>query len=269
MERRKTLKVSITPDTSIIQPTEDTLIFQTPRPKLFLKKNIQTEPPTSVIHPNYRSLNISKSFLLQLLLILSVALSVYFYSYLKIETLSKTISNLNKQNELFYEKLKILEYEIQKSECLTENYATIEKGAYINYSNTSPCHRYGLFGHKKSKDPIQVLLNTNSISDCYSFSGNRGTIGIVLSDYVFIRGIMIIHPITSNRKSAMREFEVYGVDNGLVLIGKFCFDITEKISCRFDIEGEHKYREVVVKVINNHGKEEYTCLYNVRIFGNK
>lgn len=266
MERRKTLKVNITPDTSAINPTEDTFIFETPKPKLYIKKNITKNPPITNIATTYTISHLLKPYIYKIITISIIAFSIFIYSNHKISNLNIDMKLLHEKNEMLKHNLSLLETKINKKYIKIENYATIEKGAYINYENTSDCYRYGLFGYKKSSDPIQILLNTNYITNPFVFAGSSGSLSIILNDAMVVSEILIVHPQTKDRSSAVKDFEVYGINENKVLLGEFQYELTDRIGMRFKISSEFKFKEIVFVVLNNHGKKGYTCIYNLQVF---
>lgn len=262
MDKRRTLKVSITPDTSIIPPSDDTLIFETPRPKAFVKKSVPSEPPLTFIKPTHSA---TKFYIAQLLLVAAVLYGAFLCTHKKDTAVAKTVQELLSQTSEIHTKLARLEAEIGRNK-MVENYAGIEKGACIDYESTSPAHRYGLLGRSKAADAAQILMG--HLSDCFAFTGSAGRVGIKLGEAVFIKEIVVVHPVTGDRRSAMKDFEVYGIGEEPVLLGKFVFGF-ENIRERFVVDSRERFGKVLVVVRSNHGKAAYTCIYSIQVLGHQ
>lgn len=127
-----------------------------------------------------------------------------------------------------------------------------------------------------ARPPSTVLEPDKSIGKCWPMSGDVGQIGIALARKVVVREIVIEHvqfDLAYELDSAVREFEVHGYDsdeNGWKKLGDGTFDLEQRSAVqRFGMNEEVRTQMVVVKVLSNYGNKEFTCLYRIRVLGER
>ncbi|KAJ6593033.1 hypothetical protein B0H19DRAFT_911617, partial [Mycena capillaripes] len=109
------------------------------------------------------------------------------------------------------------------------------------------------------RPPITALHYDIHDGHCWPFAGSQGQLGIVLAALVYIDHITIDHTLP--------KFPEY------IRIASFRYDIHSRNNVQtFPVDAEIRSLGidfgVVVLVINsNWGKDEYTCLYRIRVHG--
>ncbi|KAJ7505028.1 SUN domain-containing protein, partial [Mycena galericulata] len=139
------------------------------------------------------------------------------------------------------------------------------------------------------RPPVTALHYDTHDGHCWPFAGSQGQLGIVLSAPVYIEDITIDHVAAavavSRRTSAPRDMEVWamveGQDNMLskfpeyIRIASFQYDIHSPNSIQtFPVDGEIRglgidFGVIVLMVKSNRGMGGYTCLYRVRVHGQR
>ncbi|XP_029014369.1 uncharacterized protein sun2 [Betta splendens] len=112
---------------------------------------------------------------------------------------------------------------------------------------------------------------------CWAFHGVQGTLVIALSHPVRITHVTLDHlprynSPTGRIDSAPKDFEVYGMKNDTeegTLLGTFTYDENGESTQTFKLPNptDEVYRYVELRVLNNWGHIEYTCLYRFRVHG--
>ncbi|KAH9813535.1 UNC-like C-terminal-domain-containing protein [Melampsora americana] len=137
-----------------------------------------------------------------------------------------------------------------------------------------------------ARPPSTVLEPETSIGKCWPMSGNVGQIGIALARKIVVKEIVIEHvefSLAYELDSAIREFEVLGYDEvskGWKSLGNGTFEISKsnlkRSIQRFRLNGnedeiDHQFETglIVLKVLSNYGNSEFTCLYRVRVLGER
>lgn len=171
------------------------------------------------------------------------------------------------------------------------DYALKTRHAAILYSLTSATYYHAPAWQQSIFRFVGLVAGTNSpeltissetdVGRCWSMDGNQGTLGIVLSEPIFIDGISIEYPspnLLHNRmEHAPRSIELLGISNypkrpsQFVSLGLVEYDIyhNDSIVQTFRIYHEEKrlFKAVQVRVHSNWGSSEYTDIYRVRIHG--
>ncbi|KAG0437826.1 SUN domain-containing protein 5 [Dictyocoela muelleri] len=194
-------------------------------------------------------------------IILIVSLLILAYSFLRPST-DKRIINELENLKMKYLKIKNELLEVKKVQNIDFNYAQIEYGASINFKKTSLPYKYGLFKRNESKSPIVILQNYHEKGNCFSFAGNRGTIGINLAKNLFITRIGIFYPETANKKAILKEFSVLNENNDIISEFKYKGNGYE------EFEVNSIFNQVVLKIKSNYGNDKYTSVYKIYCFSN-
>ncbi|KAI9356432.1 UNC-like C-terminal-domain-containing protein [Pilaira anomala] len=171
------------------------------------------------------------------------------------------------------------------------DYALKTRHASILYSLTSatyyhaPAWQQSIFRFvglvTESNSPELAISSQIDVGRCWSMDGNQGTLGIVLSEPIFIDGISIEYPspnlLHHRMEHAPRSIELLGISNypkrpsQLVSLGIVEYDIFHNDSTvqTFRIYHEEKslFKAVQVRVHSNWGSSEHTDIYRVRIHG--
>ncbi|POG65875.1 hypothetical protein GLOIN_2v1461927 [Rhizophagus irregularis DAOM 181602=DAOM 197198] len=149
-------------------------------------------------------------------------------------------------------------------------------------------------GITRGKPPVTAISHDTNVGQCWPLSGQEGQLAIFLDRKVFVTAVTYDHIskdiATDDVLSAPKDFEVWGIiDDGTVKIdtngelhlgssprhlylGKFTYDINGLPIQTFEVP-DHilKYnkpiRAIIMKIISNWGKPEYTCLYRFRVHG--
>eukprot|EP00005_Dracoamoeba_jomungandri_P002836 CAMPEP_0174252498 /NCGR_PEP_ID=MMETSP0439-20130205/1943_1 /TAXON_ID=0 /ORGANISM="Stereomyxa ramosa, Strain Chinc5" /LENGTH=730 /DNA_ID=CAMNT_0015333045 /DNA_START=78 /DNA_END=2270 /DNA_ORIENTATION=- len=202
------------------------------------------------------------------------------------ETLDKIINSLKQDN---VGKVGLTEEDVRRIveegiEVLTADrinrtdYALITTGAKIVHGSTADKHKSGFFASLLSRtthDASIVLTPGNTMGHCFAFSGSTGMITIQLPYPVIIDGVSVDHISkgVSRREadSAPKDFKVWAVklsnEKTPKLLGEFMYDINGKQVQTFNIENSDWFRYVTFQIKSNHGNEEYTCVYRLRVHG--
>ncbi|XP_029313152.1 SUN domain-containing protein 2-like isoform X2 [Cottoperca gobio] len=114
--------------------------------------------------------------------------------------------------------------------------------------------------------------------NCWTFSGEQGHLFISLSHRVSITKVTLGHiaksqSIHGHIASAPREFSVYGLrteDEEGTFLGKLVYDQDGAAFQTFDLPNPEQgaFRHVMLRINNNWGNVDYTCLYSFRVHGN-
>ncbi|XP_057668623.1 SUN domain-containing protein 1-like isoform X1 [Diorhabda carinulata] len=157
--------------------------------------------------------------------------------------------------------------------------ASYANGAIVSTPETYPYPLnktttvFGLVYINMLSNPENLLQTGNLPGNCFAFYGSQGRIRIKLGKKIAIKAITLDHlKLLPDRSSAPKDFEIYGLANPYasseILLGTFTYELngrsyqTFKIS-RYDDSLMFEYVEL--HILNNHGKEEFTCLYRFRV----
>ncbi|XP_025419059.1 uncharacterized protein LOC112689519 isoform X2 [Sipha flava] len=112
---------------------------------------------------------------------------------------------------------------------------------------------------------------------CWAFIGAKGFLVLKLSKTIQVTGFTIEHlprSLSENGqiKSAPKDFSIWGLkhetDSNGKLLGKYQFKVDGPSLQYFSSVGtENVFSIVELRIESNHGHEEYTCLYRIRVHG--
>ncbi|XP_072380930.1 SUN domain-containing protein 3-like isoform X2 [Diabrotica undecimpunctata] len=124
-------------------------------------------------------------------------------------------------------------------------------------------------------DPKSILQPTTLPGNCFAFDGTEGRVRIKLGRKIEIKAVTMEHiRLDVDRSSAPREFHVYGLahqnEETPEVLGTFTYQLTGRPYQTFQIvSNDTKAFEIVeLHILNNYGKDEYTCIYRFRVHGN-
>lgn len=161
---------------------------------------------------------------------------------------------------------------------------------------TSPTFQGGLFTILKQRrpSPITAILPWEEPGECWPMAGRNGSLGVELSQPVSVKAISIDssdHPL--GLASAPADFEVWGlihyhdeddrswkypwdsfesmVDNNVLFLGRFTYNSAKGPAVQTFAIGTTvalpPIKTVVFRFLNNWGRDDYTCIYRVRVHG--
>ncbi|XP_063073947.1 SUN domain-containing protein 3-like [Engraulis encrasicolus] len=167
------------------------------------------------------------------------------------------------------------------------DFALESLGAYVIKDRCSDTYRtragvvslYGIPLWYTSDSPSTVLQPEVHPGKCWAFKGSQGFVTIALSHPVRVTHVSLEHipksiTPTGRIDSAPRDFVVYGFtgfdehEEGTIL-GKFTYDSDGKPIQTFKLPDEvnEVYNVVQLKVLNNWGNSDYSCIYRFRVHG--
>ncbi|KAK4509959.1 uncharacterized protein ATC70_008109 [Mucor velutinosus] len=175
----------------------------------------------------------------------------------------------------------------------TADFALESRGAHVIFTKTSPTFdpvgpwkrrlRTSLGLSIMIRPPEMAIRPDTHAGACWSMAGQRGTLGITLSEPILIQGVTIEHPskniLLHDIDSAPKDMEIYGISNygvygkeeELVSLGRVYYDInsSSKPVQTFTINSNptETYRAVLVKIKSNWGNQKHTDLYRIRVHG--
>ncbi|XP_072380929.1 SUN domain-containing protein 1-like isoform X1 [Diabrotica undecimpunctata] len=152
-------------------------------------------------------------------------------------------------------------------------------GSVISTPNTSPYlvehATIFLINMNLLSDPKSILQPTTLPGNCFAFDGTEGRVRIKLGRKIEIKAVTMEHiRLDVDRSSAPREFHVYGLahqnEETPEVLGTFTYQLTGRPYQTFQIvSNDTKAFEIVeLHILNNYGKDEYTCIYRFRVHGN-
>ncbi|OQV21466.1 putative SUN domain-containing protein 3 [Hypsibius exemplaris] len=133
----------------------------------------------------------------------------------------------------------------------------------------------GLTSDAQTDAPLQPILMPGR---CWRFAGFPGRLVVELAENVVVTSFTLSHVLgpsvpKSRLKSAPHEFEVWGLqavdDAKPHFFGNYSLSLSGPSSQDFPVEHPSTVRHPIVelKVLNNHGSAEYTCVYRFKVFG--
>ncbi|XP_030645614.1 SUN domain-containing protein 2-like [Chanos chanos] len=129
-----------------------------------------------------------------------------------------------------------------------------------------------------SESPRVVIQPEVYPGKCWAFRGSEGFVGISLSYPIHITHVTLEHlpkvlSPPGRIDSAPRDFAVYGmssVNEAGNLLGKFSYDREGESVQTFKLPNSPEqriYKMVELRILNNWGHPEYTCVYRFRVHG--
>lgn len=145
-----------------------------------------------------------------------------------------------------------------------------------------------------STSPVNALLPDTHPGQCWPMAGKYGSLGVRLSQTVSVNAVSIDHVDPHqviDMSSAPKDFEVWGLTRqkatgtwrypwdpaaslagDAIYLGKFKYNIGDNATGpvqTFKIKPDSPpLRDIVFRFLNNWDKDEYTCIYRVRVHGN-
>jgi hypothetical protein len=156
------------------------------------------------------------------------------------------------------------------------DHALLTNGAQIlSHSKTfNPVKWYEFNADYVERSPETALKQNNDLGECWSLDQNYGFMIVKLKNFININAVSIDHisPITSlTSNSAPKDFNLYGCLDEKCFHKKLLIQNSYKLGNgivqTFDIVNDQKFNIVSFNILNNHGNNEYTCLYRLRIHG--
>eukprot|EP01135_Chromosphaera_perkinsii_P000279 Nk52_evm48s62 gene=Nk52_evmTU48s62 len=126
---------------------------------------------------------------------------------------------------------------------------------------------------KIAMHPSVSLSPDNSVGNCWAFHGSEGHLVIELSEPILPSMFSLEHAnklVARNMSSAVKDFEVYGFElkhDEPILFGTYAYDIEGSTIQSFLVQNnvEKPVRFVKLNILNNHGNENFTCVYRFRV----
>lgn len=138
--------------------------------------------------------------------------------------------------------------------------------------------------------PVMALLPDTHPGQCWPMAGKYGSLGVRLSQSVSANAVSIDHAdhqLVTDLSSAPKDFEVWGLTRqkrtakwkdpwdpaaslagDAVYLGKFKYNIDGNAMQTFKIEpASPPLKDIVFRFLTNWDKDEYTCIYRVRVHG--
>ncbi|KAL0279302.1 UNVERIFIED_CONTAM: hypothetical protein PYX00_000895 [Menopon gallinae] len=130
--------------------------------------------------------------------------------------------------------------------------------------------------------PSSILQTWKEPGECWSFKGSRGRVQIELSDRIHITGVTLEHiprPLASpaNIHSAPRTFSIIGIDDlddysftSRIDLGTYEYQLIDQNVQTFLFTKDDSmlpFKIIEINIESNHGNEDYTCVYKLRVHG--
>ncbi|KAI7873909.1 hypothetical protein K492DRAFT_169791 [Lichtheimia hyalospora FSU 10163] len=142
-----------------------------------------------------------------------------------------------------------------------------------------------------SASPVMALLPDTHPGQCWPMAGKYGSLGVRLSQPISVNAVSIDHADSHqviDMSSAPKDFEVWGLTQprstatwkypwdpaaslagDAVYLGKFKYNMDNGAVQTFKITARSPpLRDIVFRFLSNWDKDEYTCIYRVRVHGN-
>lgn len=136
-------------------------------------------------------------------------------------------------------------------------------------------------------EPREVLNDDMSVGNCWPMSGANGYVLVRLREDIVVSHVTYEHSplsITPDASTVPREIVVMGVPDSAtrngkshgeesedeVQLGRFTFDINKGAMQTFEMFNKPRsFRTLRFKVLDNSGNPDYTCLYRLRVHGDR
>lgn len=163
------------------------------------------------------------------------------------------------------------------------DYALESVGGCVEHTGSS--HLPGgflayLLGVRNAAAPRRIIQPTVGLGECFAFYGEAGEIVLRLQQHIFVEAISVDHIRTEMAphgqvNSAPKRFSVYGLEEVTGrqhFFGTYEYKIgTGRPLQLFEIpdalRAKMSYALVHFRFLSNHGNEEYTCVYQVKVHG--
>ncbi|KAJ5078544.1 klaroid isoform a-related [Anaeramoeba ignava] len=182
------------------------------------------------------------------------------------QTLSESLEDI--ENRIFKEVLR----QYREGPIGKTNFANEKLGAKIDQKRS----KFTKFG---SNEVATILQANNEPGDCFSFNGNEAEIAIQLPTKLALTHVSLRHipfSFVSDHSTAPRAFNVYTLDktsnekDAKVNLGSFEFqfdnDSFPSVQA-WDLNPKITTDKIFIQFISNYGNKDYTCVYNVGVFG--
>ncbi len=151
---------------------------------------------------------------------------------------------------------------------------------YLNPNTTVARKAARVLGLAVYHGPEELIKANSGIGSCWPFSGSQGRVSIQLAPFgqVIPKSISIEHvpsSIAQSVLSAPREAQIWGYqsqsDTEPMRLdkGDCSYEIRKSTIqfCNLKPEIENPINILQMRIMSNHGKEEYTCVYRLRVHG--
>ncbi|KAL3876673.1 hypothetical protein ACJMK2_034477 [Sinanodonta woodiana] len=145
------------------------------------------------------------------------------------------------------------------------------------YKKTALISVFGIPLWYSSNSPRTVIQPEVHPGECWAFRGSHGYIVIQLSTAIVPTGFTLEHipkslSPTGNIDSAPRDFTVLGLQGEIgegINLGNFSYNQDGKPMQFFPVQIKDPpfFQLVELRILNNHGNLDYTCLYRFRVHG--
>lgn len=169
--------------------------------------------------------------------------------------------------------------------------ATFER--QIRWPLTRWIRRLTSIGSTYQPPVLLALLPDNNAGQCWPMQGSNGTLGVQLSQSIYIDSITIEHVargLAVNMSSAPKDVDVWGLQDihipaagsarlpwmpggesgNALYLGSFRYDIMKMKPAQtftVDVRRTIPFKGVIFRFLNNWGNEDYTCIYRVKVHG--
>uniref|UniRef100_A0A2C9M258 SUN domain-containing protein n=1 Tax=Biomphalaria glabrata TaxID=6526 RepID=A0A2C9M258_BIOGL len=178
------------------------------------------------------------------------------------------------------------------------DYALESSGATVLCSSETYYSKFGMISvfnlptWYHASTPSSVIQPDVQPGNCWAMNGNFGFVTIQLVMPVVVTAVTLEHipkeiSVAGRLDSAPRDFMIIGKERGLdspdVILGSFTYKIGENPIQLFHIKDPNCLMKetpekcgpnkliisiITLKILNNYGNQEYTCIYRFRVHGN-
>lgn len=139
---------------------------------------------------------------------------------------------------------------------------------------------------------LLALLPDNEPGQCWPMKGSNGTLGVHLSQPLYIHSVTIEHiakQLGVSLSSAPKDIDIWGLrvirvppagsarlpwmpgdeSPDALYLGSIHYDVNKKSTQTISIEVHRKipFQGVIFRILSNWGNEDYTCIYRVKVGG--
>ncbi|XP_055875559.1 SUN domain-containing protein 2-like isoform X1 [Biomphalaria glabrata] len=244
---------------------------------------------------------LGRSYILGVLLLLGFlylyGLTLLYQLYRLLRILAQTFlpsSWLKTTQEIVEEAL----YKYSADRLGITDYALESSGATVLCSSETYYSKFGMISvfnlptWYHASTPSSVIQPDVQPGNCWAMNGNFGFVTIQLVMPVVVTAVTLEHipkeiSVAGRLDSAPRDFMIIGKERGLdspdVILGSFTYKIGENPIQLFHIKDPNCLMKetpekcgpnkliisiITLKILNNYGNQEYTCIYRFRVHGN-